>query len=105
MIVYSLSQMVYSQLLYSFDILDSNSDTIPFGQKLAVQISTYLLNATFNYAHWVFAFNYWALSLKLKLLTLQKPADTYSFPVSIVNWSVTAYTLLVPLIGVILKLV
>jgi hypothetical protein len=70
-----------------------------------VQASTYLLNVSFNYAHWVFAFNYWALSLKLKLLTLNKPADTYSHPVRMVNYSVTAYTFLVPLIALILKLV
>jgi len=59
---------------------------------------------TFNYAHWIFAFNYWALSLKLRLVNLKRPADTYQFHLRVVYWIVVAYICLFPLLGCIFNL-
>jgi len=59
---------------------------------------------TFNYAHWIFAFNYWALSLKLRLVNLKRPADTYQFHLRVAYWVVVAYIFLFPLLGCIFDL-
>jgi len=40
---------------------------------------------TFNLAHWLFAFSYWALSWRVELILNQKSPDTYNSRINAVN--------------------
>ena len=58
----------------------------------------FLNYATFNEAHWLFAFNYWALSWRVELIQQKLPPDIYNTRLNTVNIIVSVITILIPAI-------
>ena len=52
--------------------------------------------ATFNLAHWLFAFNYWALSWRVELIKNRMSPDIYNCSLNAVNIVVSLITVLIP---------
>jgi dimeric dUTPase (all-alpha-NTP-PPase superfamily) len=59
--------------------------------------ATMFLNvATFDLAHWLFAFNYWALSWRIELIKNHKSPDTYNCRLNTINITMSLITVLIP---------
>jgi hypothetical protein len=53
-------------------------------------------NTTFNLAHWVFAFSYWALSYRLELISKNLPQDTHNCRLNTLNVIVCIINVAIP---------
>jgi len=78
--------MVFWQLAYTFNVRDLNGN-LNHEQKARQYINGiwFTSNVTFNLAHWIFAFNYLALSFRLKLTSEGLPEDKYNKVLNAVN--------------------
>jgi hypothetical protein len=45
----------------------------------------FVYTASFNVAHWLFAFHYWALSYRVELVTKKLPEDAHNCKFSVIN--------------------
>lgn len=55
--------------------------------------------ASYNLAHWFFAYNYWSLSWRVFLINKNKPKDLYDKNFFLVNITVCVFTLGMPLVA------
>lgn len=53
--------------------------------------------ASYNLAHWFFAYNYWSLSWRVFLINKNKPKDLYDKNFILLNITVCVFTLGMPL--------
>ena len=54
--------------------------------------------ASFNLAHWLFAFNYWALSWRVELTKNRMPPDTYNCRLNTINIVMSLINVMIPAI-------
>jgi len=86
MILSWVASMVFWQLAYTYNERDYNGTLT--NVELARQVINgcwFICNLSFNLAHWVFAFNYLALSYRLKLASEGLPEDKYNRQLNTVN--------------------
>ena len=100
MIVFQIANIIGAQLEYTlFNKLLINEKTINIElYNQLIMASQFLIITTFNLAHWFFAYNYWALSWRIDLVSDRMPAEAYNFRLKIVNIMVCLLTVLMPVI-------
>jgi uncharacterized membrane protein AbrB (regulator of aidB expression) len=84
-LVYTFYDRSYEEVLYHQDL---------FFQTL--QAFEFLSYATFNLAHWLFAFSYFVLSFRIEMTTKDLPEDTHKFRLVAVNTIVCLFNVAVP---------
>ncbi len=85
-ILFEVANIVLWQLYYTYNLRDFNGDLNHI--DLANQIlnaCAFILNTTFNLAHWVFAFSYLALLNRLELISKNLPENTHNRRFNTVN--------------------
>jgi hypothetical protein len=63
-----------------------------------IQGCVFIAFTTFNLAHWIFAFSYFALSYRLELIAKGLPEDTQNCRLNIANIIVCLFNLVIPAI-------
>jgi hypothetical protein len=63
-----------------------------------MNVSLFLDISSFNLAHWLFAYNYWALSWRVELIKRQMNPDTYNCRLNAANIVVSLISVLIPAI-------
>ena len=64
----------------------------------AINATEFLNTAAFNLAHWLFAYNYWALSWRVELIKNRMSPDIYNCRLNTINIVVSLITVLIPAI-------
>ena len=68
-------------------------------------IDYFFVIASYNLAHWFFAYNYWSLSWRVFLIGKRKPKELYDRNLVLLNAAVCVFTLGMPLVALIVWLI
>jgi hypothetical protein len=99
MIVCQIAIIIMNQMTYTMVLKQYEGDDINLIFYTQSADATWFLNiATFNLAHWLFAFNYWALSWRIELIKNQISPDIYNSRLNTLNIAVSMINVLMPAI-------
>ncbi len=84
--------MQYTYFSKQFEGQDINLELFNQVQHAA----NFLVISTFNLAHWLFAYNYWALSCRVELIKNRMSPDLYNCRLNTLNIAVSLINVLIP---------
>jgi hypothetical protein len=100
MILSLVATIILWQLEYTYNDrkYNGNLNHLYLARQI-LQACAFIANTTFNLAHWVFAFSYWALSYRLELISKNVPEDIHNRRLNTVNVIVCLINVAIPAIN------